>query len=171
MALDADALDRRTVLKLTGAAAVTTALAGCSGDGGSAGSDSNGGGDGEDGGNGGGDGSTDFGGWFDGVGNFDGVVDRTGSDEVTVKVGTRANGAAYGFGPAAVKVSPGTTVVWKWTGDGGSHNVVAKGGGFESKYHTKSGATFEHTFESAGTYEYYCLPHKTMGMKGAIVVE
>lgn len=168
MTLDGDALDRRTVLKLTGAVATTAALAGCSGDGGGAEDAAT---TAADGAGSGGGGATDFGGWFDGVGNFDGVVDRTGSEEVTVKVGTRANGAAYGFGPAAVKVSPGTTVVWKWTGDGGSHNVVAKGGGFESKYHASAGATFEHAFESTGTYEYYCLPHKPMGMKGAIVVE
>jgi len=112
----------------------------------------------------------DFGGWFDNVGNYDGVVDETGSDEVTVSVGADANGGAFGFDPAAVEVSPGTTVVWEWTGSGGSHNVVAEDGTFESELTKESGHTFEYTFEESGTYEYACTPHRSMGMKGAVVV-
>ena len=113
----------------------------------------------------------DFGGWFDNVGNYDGVVDETGSDEVTVSVGAEANGGAFGFDPAAVEVSPGTTVVWEWTGSGGSHNVVAEDGTFESELTKESGHTFEYTFEEPGTYDYYCIPHKSVGMVGRIVVE
>jgi plastocyanin len=48
---------------------------------------------------------------------------------------------------------------------------VAKSGDFESDMMSEQGATFERTFDSAGTYEYYCNPHKALGMKGAIVVE
>ncbi|MFC7137914.1 halocyanin domain-containing protein [Halobaculum litoreum] len=108
--------------------------------------------------------------WFSNTGNYDGVVDETGSGSVTVTVGSEANGGAFGFGPAAVRVDPGTTVTWEWTGKGGSHNVVADGGAFESELVGESGHTFEHTFEEAGVYRYYCTPHKAMGMKGAVVV-
>ncbi|WP_458209199.1 halocyanin domain-containing protein [Haladaptatus sp. NG-SE-30] len=109
--------------------------------------------------------------WFSDVDNYDGVVDKTGKSEVRVEVGSEANGGAFGFGPAAVRVSPGTKVVWEWTGKGGAHNVVAEGGaGFESEMVSDAGYTFEHTFEDAGSYKYYCLPHKAMGMKGAVVV-
>jgi len=113
-----------------------------------------------------------FGGWFDGVSNYDGVVDMTGQDEVTVEVGTEANGGFYGFGPAAVRISPGTTVVWEWTGEGGGHNVVAEDGTFSSgqDYVSEAGYTYEYTFESEGTYQYVCVPHETLGMKGAVVV-
>lgn len=109
-------------------------------------------------------------GWFQGVENYDGTVDETGSDEVVVKVGTQANGGGFGFGPAAVEVSVGTTVVWEWTGAGGTHNVVAEDGSFESAYARNQGETFEHTFDEAGTYRYYCQPHINMGMKGAVRV-
>ena len=54
--------------------------------------------------------SDGFDGWFDDVSNVDGVVDRRGNDGVVVEVGVDANGGAFGFGPAAVRVSPGTTV-------------------------------------------------------------
>ncbi|WP_435075604.1 halocyanin domain-containing protein [Halorubrum sp. HHNYT27] len=112
-----------------------------------------------------------FDGWFDNVDNFDGVVDETGADEVRIDVGSEANGGGFGFGPAAVAVSPGTTVVWEWTGNGGGHNVEAEGGSFESDLVSESGHEFSHTFESSGTTRYFCLPHKQMGMKGAVVVK
>jgi len=111
---------------------------------------------------------TDLASWFEGVSNYDGVVDETGSGSVTVEVGVEANGGAFGFGPAAVRVDPGTTVTWGWTGQGGSHNVAADG--FESALTDAGDHTFEHTFEEAGVYTYVCTPHETLGMKGAVVV-
>jgi halocyanin-like protein len=113
----------------------------------------------------------DYGDWFSNTGNFDGTYDYTGKKEVTVYVGTEGNGTAYGFGPAAaIRVDPGTKVTWKWTGKGGSHNVEASDGSFKSDMLSEAGATFSHTFEKEGTFEYFCRPHKMMGMKGAVVV-
>jgi halocyanin-like protein len=113
---------------------------------------------------------TDLTDWLSNVENADGVVDKTGTSEVTVEVGVEANGGAFGFGPAVVRVDPGTTVVWEWTGEGGSHNVVATDGSFESKLTAEAGTTFERTFESAGVVRYACSPHEMVGMKGAVVV-
>jgi halocyanin-like protein len=112
----------------------------------------------------------EFDGWFDGVDNYEGVIDRTGQSEVTVDVGVPNGEGPYGFGPAAVRVDPGATVVWEWTGDGGSHNVVAEDGSFESDLVSEAGHTFSHTFESEGITKYVCEPHEQLGMKGAIVV-
>lgn len=104
--------------------------------------------------------------------NFDGVVDRTGSDAVGVEVGVEANGAFFGFGPPAVRVDAGTTVTWTWTGQGGTHNVVARhGGSFESEQTDAEGHTFQHAFDATGTALYVCAPHEGVGMKGAVVVE
>ncbi|WP_255198755.1 halocyanin domain-containing protein [Halorarius litoreus] len=172
---DRETYDRRTVLAATTAAAAT-ALAGCSG-GSSTSADPP-----EEStdsptpteassGSGGSGGTQSFDGWMENVGNYEEVVDATGQSEVSVTVGAEANGGAFGFGPAAVRVSSGTTVVWEWNGKGGSHNVVAKGGAFESDMHGSEGATFEYTFEESGTTKYSCAPHETMGMKGVVVVE
>lgn len=109
--------------------------------------------------------------WFSNVDNYGGVIDRTGRRTVTVDVGAPGNGGAFAFDPPAVRVSRGTTVTWEWTGDGGSHDVVAVDGSFESPLHSAAGATFTHTFDDAGTYRYYCTPHRPLGMKGAVVVE
>jgi len=112
-----------------------------------------------------------FGGWMSDVSNYDGVHDQTGNSEVTVEVGVEANQGAFGFGPAAVQVDPGTTIIWEWTGNGGVHNVAAESGGdFGSELTQEAGFTFEHTFESEGVVKYFCQPHRALGMKGVVVV-
>jgi halocyanin-like protein len=115
-------------------------------------------------------GEPDYGGWFDNVSNYESTVDRRGESTVTVTVGAEGNNGNYAFGPAAVRVDPGTKVVWEWSGKGNAHNVVAEDGSFESELTGDAGYTFEYTFESTGVYRYACVPHKAMGMKGAVVV-
>ncbi|MFB6111508.1 MAG: halocyanin domain-containing protein [Halobacteriaceae archaeon] len=105
--------------------------------------------------------------WFSNTDNATRVVDKTGQDSVTVEVGAQGNKGPFAFGPAVVRIDPGTTVVWKWVN--GRHNVVASDGSFKSPYHTGSGS-YEQVFDSTGVTKYYCTPHKQMGMKGAIVV-
>ena len=193
---DDTTLDRRRFVQATTAAGATLLLAGCSGGGGGDGgdgSDGSGGSDGSDGGGGdgsdgsdssdGGDGGSsgsdggdtqylsqepDYGGWLSGANNYEQTVDATGRDEVTISVGA---GDGLSFGPAAVAVSTGTTVVWEWTGQGGGHNVSAESGDFESETVQEEGHTFEYTFEETGTQEYVCTPHSAVGMKGAVVVQ
>lgn len=142
-------MQRRTYLAVAGA----LPLAGCLGGGGTDG--------------GGGNPDDSYGDWFDGVGNYDGETDLTDEDAVTVSVGGE-DGLA--FEPPAIRISPGTTVTWEWTGQGGLHNVVAEGGAFESELKQEAGATFEHTFESPGLFRYYCDPHRSLGMKGGVRV-
>jgi halocyanin-like protein len=148
--------DRRTLVRTLGVLAAGGSLAGCSGDG--------------DGG--GGNGGDPVESYLSNTGNFDGIEDLTGQDGVTVRVGTEGNGGYWGFSPAAIRISTGTTVTWEWTGRGSSHNVVAEdGASFQSDYAIEQGHTFEQTFDSPATVTYYCQPHLSYGMKGAIVVE
>jgi len=138
-------LSRRRLLSVAGSASVA-ALAGCLG---------------------GGSGETPYDGWLAGANNFETVVDRTGESEVTVAVGADSG---LSFDPAAVQISPGTTVVWEWTGVGGSHNVVAEDGSFESELILEEGHTFSQTFDEPGVSKYYCTPHQMEGMLGVVEV-
>ncbi|MBO4246500.1 halocyanin domain-containing protein [Halomicrobium sp. IBSBa] len=181
-----DSLNRRTLLRSTGAIAAAGLLAGCSGDGGDATesatddemtesateeemteSATESGGSSMEAGD-------EVANYLGETSNFDGTVaDMTGQDTVTVTVGAEANGGAFGYDPAAVQISSGTTVEFEWTGNGGTHNVKSEGDGpLDSGGAVNTeGVEYEHTFESSGTYLYYCTPHKSLGMKGAIVVE
>ncbi|WP_311172903.1 halocyanin domain-containing protein [Halobellus ordinarius] len=143
---------------------------------------SSGGGGSGDGGGGGGEPVPvdDYGGWFTSdasggaVDNYDGTtVDRTGQDEVTVEVGSQGNGGSFAFGPAAVRVSPGTEVTFDWVSD--THNVLVESqpddAGWEGYEAVENeGFSYSHTFETKGIYKYYCEPHLSLGMKGAVVV-
>ena len=190
-----DTNTRRRFLQATGAAA-TLALAGCTGggggdDGGDA-TTTESGGDGDDGDNGDSDTTTSeetttsgemttTGGsmevpsevtdYLSNTGNFDGSLeDMTGTGNVEVTVGAQGNGGAFAFGPAAIRIDAGTDVNWAWNGEGGSHNVVHEDGDFESSLVSESGNDFQHTFEETGVYLYFCEPHKSLGMKGAVIV-
>jgi halocyanin-like protein len=143
-------IGRRTFLRSAGGIAVASLVAGCIG--GSSSSES-------------GPSSVDD--WLSKTRNYNGAItDRTGTNAVTVKVGPKES--EYVFAPPAIKISPGTTVTWDWIG-GGRHNVVSTDGTFKSGS-AEVRATFQYTFETAGTSYYYCAPHKSMGMKGAVVV-
>lgn len=169
-------VDRRRFLYATGVAA-TVALAGCSSSGGSDDASSSDGGEettasGTDGSEGS-DGDRSFldeepnyDGWLDGATNYDGTVDLTGQDQVTVGY------ESLSFDPAAIAISSGTEVVWEWTGEGGSHNVVSQDDGpLESETTDVAGHTYSHTFEESGPFTYSCTPHEATGMKGAVYVE
>jgi halocyanin-like protein len=105
-------------------------------------------------------------------GNF---TDMTGQDEVVVEVGAGPSG--FKFDSADIKIDPGTTVRWVWTGRGGQHNVIQSDGvsplddpAFESELIGVEGHEFTYTFEEPGTYDYVCSPHIAQGMIGSVEV-
>ncbi|WP_254534853.1 halocyanin domain-containing protein [Halomarina litorea] len=108
--------------------------------------------------------------WFSNVSNYSGVVDERGRSLVLVRVGADGNGGAFAFEPACLRVDPGTTVRWEWTGEGGVHDVTAADGSYASELVDTSGHQFEHTFDAEKVTTYACSPHEVMGMKGAVVV-
>jgi len=98
------------------------------------------------------------------------------------------------FEPAELTVQQGETVAWKYAA-GDAHNVVAyedkipddaeywASGGFDSETAARDGwengkgalhrseQVYVHTFETAGTHEYLCVPHEAAGMVGKVIVE
>ena len=68
------------------------------------------------------------------------------------------------FEPDALRVTPGTTVTWKWNDGGTAHNVVFDG--FGSDVLTQG--TYSHTFTVPGEFAYRCTLHG--GMTGIVAV-
>lgn len=100
----------------------------------------------------------------------------------SLEVGMYTEDSEYYFDPVGLHVKPGDTVTW--VNESGAHTTTAYSPAnpsasvrripegaesWNSGILTESGATFEYTFEEEGTYEYYCVPHKTLGMVGRIV--
>ncbi|MFC7057482.1 halocyanin domain-containing protein [Halovenus salina] len=99
---------------------------------------------------------------------YDGSIeDMKDTDAVTIENG--ANEPDYAFGPAAVRITPGTEVTWEWVSDG--HSVRATDGAEFNSGIENSGFTWSRTFEETGVILYECQPHAAIGQLGAIIVE
>ncbi len=74
------------------------------------------------------------------------------------------------FVPEITEIKTGETV--RWINESNqSHNVFAKDKAFKSTMLPKKGDIYEHTFKTAGEFDYYCQPHRMMGMKGTVIVK
>jgi plastocyanin len=99
------------------------------------------------------------------------------------------------FDPDERTIAPGDTVVWRNVGNIG-HSVTAyeddipddaeyfASGEFDGEQAARDAYTvgdpdsgdiggdgsYEHTFDVLGTYEYFCIPHESVGMVGSIEV-
>ena len=111
-----------------------------------------------------------FDGWLESVDNYEGVVDRREKSGVTIDVGAAGNGGSFAFSPAAVRVSPGTRVVWRWLDAPGSYDVVARDGAFRSEFVSDPGHEFAQTFGTERVVKYGCEAYAAIGMRGVVVV-
>lgn len=94
------------------------------------------------------------------------------------------------FVPAEFEVETGETVTWKNIGSV-EHSVTAyeddipdgaayfASGGFDSESAAQNAwpdgsiagdETYEHTFDTAGDYKYFCIPHESAGMVGTLTI-
>lgn len=70
-----------------------------------------------------------------------------------------------------VTISVGERIRWE-NADNALHTVTPDGHSeWTSVQLDATGESFEHTFNTAGTYNYYCNPHRTLGMTGVIRVQ
>lgn len=96
-----------------------------------------------------------------------------GGGPAPVGIELRDDGGNNRFEPASVTIPVGTTVTWTWVS--GFHNVVPNGTpGFTGSGQPVSAPhTFSQTFDTPGTYLYFCVVHgsPTAGMRGTIVVQ
>jgi plastocyanin len=123
-----------------------------------------------------------------GAGTAAGQEDSEGASDIEVEDGVyevemrTTEGQEYIFNPIGLHVEPGDTV--RWVNAAGSHSATAyaedNGGASErripegaepwnSGVFTETGAEFEYTFEEEGTYDYFCIPHKSLGMVGRVI--
>ena len=95
----------------------------------------------------------------------------TGAPADTSAAAPAAGGGAvsianFAFDPGDVTVGAGTAVTWT-NNDGATHRVMADDESFDSE-DMGQGDTFEHTFDTAGTFSYICGIHPDM--KGTVTV-
>ncbi len=96
--------------------------------------------------------------------------DPTQALDVTV------NQVSLSWSPSTVVITPGDQVTWVWSS--GSHTVTSGTGPTDPDVGLLfdapldgSNTTFSFTFNSTGTFPYFCRPHFGFGMIGEVVVE
>lgn len=182
-------MNRRVFLKAVSGSSVAglTVLAGCSSSGSSGSSGSTGSGNGSTAAGsagGGGQNTTAASGTSASTTGTSGGknASATGSSGGAKSVGMYTEGGSYYFDPIGLFVEKGTTVTFK--GVSGSHSATAYKKGIASAEVTRipkgaegwdsgiipEGESYDHTFKTEGTYDYFCIPHKSLGMVGRIVV-
>ncbi len=94
------------------------------------------------------------------------------AENVTVDMLNKLDNRSMVYSQEIVKINVGDTVYWKSTDPGHNVEFISKNGVPEGveKFKSKVGKDAEYTFSIPGIYAYWCVPHKTMGMIGFVIV-
>jgi plastocyanin len=102
------------------------------------------------------------------------ATSASGGTSVSIVAGSSSPSNGKFFDPETINVATGATVTWTnhdttlhTVTSGSPESGAASGAEFDSSY-LGAGKTFEHTFASAGTFDYYCTLHPFM--VGKVVV-
>ena len=76
--------------------------------------------------------------------------------------------ASFKFSPSSITIKVGESVSWT-NQDSASHTIVSDSGSEIQSSSLVQGASYFHTFNAAGTYNYHCGIHPSM--KGVVVVQ
>ena len=75
------------------------------------------------------------------------------------------------FNPESITINEGDSVNFLWSGELLPHNSVEENGVFDSGDAERDvDYTYTFDFDQAGTYDFFCEPHQSVGMKGVITV-
>jgi len=94
------------------------------------------------------------------------------AEDATVEMLNKLGKRSMVFSTEIVKINSGDTVFWKATDKGHNVQFISKNGVPEGveKFKSKINKDTEYTFTIPGVYAYWCVPHKTMGMIGFVIV-
>jgi manganese oxidase len=80
----------------------------------------------------------------------------------------------YNFQPAHITITPGTKVTWVNKANMQHTSTSGTGCKKDGKWDSDNinpGGSFTYTFESEGTYNFFCTPHCAQGMTGTVEVK
>ena len=100
------------------------------------------------------------------------ITNASFAEDTTVEMLNKLDKRTMVFSQEIVRINPGDTVYWKSTDPGHNVQFISKNGvpdGVE-KFKSKVSKDTEFTFTIPGIYAYWCVPHKTLGMIGFVIV-
>ena len=100
------------------------------------------------------------------------ITNASFAEDTTVEMLNKLDKRTMVFSQEIVRINRGDTVYWKSTEPGHNVQFISKNGvpdGVE-KFKSKVSKDTEFTFTIPGIYAYWCVPHKTLGMIGFVIV-
>ena len=94
-------------------------------------------------------------------------IDENNGEEYTITV----DGTNLRFYPDSLTINEGDSVRFLWGGELLPHNSVEENGVFDSgEPEREVNYLYSFDFDQAGTYDFFCEPHQSVGMDGTITV-
>ena len=95
------------------------------------------------------------------------------AEDTNIDMLNKLDGRTMLFSKEIVRIDAGDTVFWKSTDAGHNVEFISKNGVPDGvdKFKSKVSKDAEYTFSVPGIYAYWCVPHKTMGMIGFVIVD
>ena len=90
-----------------------------------------------------------------------------------VRVINRDQGGSgeYRFDPSQLRFEVGQEVTFSLSGETEFHTFTVEALGIDVSMDVGETVEYTFTFDEAGTFRLYCIPHEALGMTGEIVVE
>ncbi len=88
----------------------------------------------------------------------------------TVKLDDAGGRGPFSFDPADLTFDAGETVDFTFVGESQFHTFTVADLGIDVDVAAGETVSFQHTFDTPGTYTLICIPHQSLGMVGTITV-
>ena len=101
------------------------------------------------------------------------VSNASFAEDQTIEMLNKLDKRSMVYSQEIVRINSGDTVSWISTDPGHNVEFISKNGVPEGveKFKSKVGKDTQYTFTIPGIYAYWCVPHKTMGMIGFVIVD
>tara|TARA_B110001454_G_scaffold85662_1_gene82295 strand:+ start:282 stop:716 length:435 start_codon:yes stop_codon:yes gene_type:complete len=101
------------------------------------------------------------------------IVNTSFAEDTTIEMLNKLDKRSMLYSQDIVRISTGDTVFWKATNPGHNVEFISKKGVPDGvdKFKSKISKDTQFTFTVPGIYAYWCVPHKTLGMIGFIIVD
>ncbi len=100
-----------------------------------------------------------------------GNPDITEGTPIAVRLQDPGGSGVYAYDPGTITVSAGEPVIFTLVSESEFHTFTIAEFGLDAQVEANESLSFGFQFDEPGTYNLVCIPHESLGMVGAVVVQ
>ena len=100
-----------------------------------------------------------------------GNPDITDGTPVAVRMQDPGGSGVYAYDPATITVNAGEPIIFTLVAESEFHTFTIAEFGLDAQVEANESLSFGFQFDEPGTYSQICIPHESLGMVGAVVVQ